>query len=114
MALSLFLLPVLLTPTPFQRHFVSAAAASTSDCYKRDGTVQRPGLKWLPCDPAKDGPCCGSGDYCMSNGLCLGGIVNQYFTAQGCSSSAWSVQDCNEICNETSRGARKRQGEKGK
>ncbi|KAK8033540.1 hypothetical protein PG991_002938 [Apiospora marii] len=78
-----------------------AAAADSKSCFKRDGTLQQE-KTWLPCSPeARVSHCCREGDFCMSNGLCLNAIGNQYFSAQGCTNSKF--EGCNEICNATIR-----------
>ncbi|KAK7926889.1 hypothetical protein PG985_003887 [Apiospora marii] len=101
MSISLFLLGIwslALGPVP-----LLVVAAGSSSCYKRDGTPQQV-KKWLPCKPEdKASPCCDAGDFCMSNGLCLNAVGNQWFSAQGCTNPRWD-SGCNEICNSTIRG----------
>ncbi|KAK8042877.1 hypothetical protein PG994_013360 [Apiospora phragmitis] len=92
MSISLLLLwisSLVLTSLP---SLVSAGGSKT--CFKRDGTLQQD-KNWLPCDPgAKASPCCDAGDFCMSNGLCLDAVGNQWFSAQGTTDSAGSAKYC--------------------
>lgn len=91
----------------------AAADSNTSLCYKKDGSIQQEqDKKWRPCDPtANISNCCSENDWCMSNGLCLNGISNQYFSEQGCSSSNWE-SPCRDICSKsTVRGKRTKRGE---
>lgn len=73
-------------------------------CYNAAGVAwtlnsQYPIDPWVPCDPeAEVSACCSSGDYCMSNGLCMDSGSNNCLTQQGCTDSGWSTP-CNNYCS---------------
>ncbi|KAK8128668.1 hypothetical protein PG984_009776 [Apiospora sp. TS-2023a] len=74
--------------------FVSAA--DTDTCYNHDGT-RASGL--FPCYPgAKGSSCCASGDFCMSNGLCLDADGDQFMTIQGCTDPDPTACSNGKIC----------------
>lgn len=67
-------------------------AAAT--CYSYEGKE----LDMYPCDAtAKISPCCGSNDYCLSNGLCLNAGGNNAYTQQGCTDKGWGFP-CQKYC----------------
>ncbi|KAI1631492.1 hypothetical protein F4809DRAFT_657898 [Biscogniauxia mediterranea] len=64
-------------------------------CYSRDGSLM---AFWVPCNSTDGiGFCCSSGDFCLSNGLCLGGQFDQGWSVQGCTDRAWRVP-CVDWC----------------
>ena len=106
MSISRFLLGIFSLALPPLPLFV--VAAGSNSCYKRDGALQQ-AKNWLPCKPEdKASHCCDASDFCMSNGLCLDAVGNQWFSAQGCTNSRWD--SCTEICNDTIRGKQKQRG----
>ncbi|KAI0601105.1 hypothetical protein F4775DRAFT_589796 [Biscogniauxia sp. FL1348] len=64
-------------------------------CYSRDGSLM---AYWEPCNSTDEiGFCCSSEDFCLSNGLCLGGQFDQGWSVQGCTDRAWRVP-CVDWC----------------
>ncbi|TQV90358.1 hypothetical protein IF1G_10994 [Cordyceps javanica] len=67
-------------------------------CYKPDGTEDS---EMKPCDPtAKISTCCRPTDFCLSNGLCLGGGGNNGFSQQGCTAQKWDFP-CQSYCSDS-------------
>ncbi|KAJ3498137.1 hypothetical protein NLG97_g1361 [Lecanicillium saksenae] len=76
----------------------TAARAADLKCYKLDGTLD---TEMKPCDPtAKVSTCCRPDDFCLSNGLCLGGGGNNGFSQQGCTDSKWNFP-CQSYCSDS-------------
>lgn len=74
-----------------------AQADDKVTCYKPDGT---PDPEMKPCDPtAKVSTCCRPDDFCLSNGLCLGGGGNNGFSQQGCTKEKWDFP-CQQLCTD--------------
>ena len=88
MNLATWILP-LLVPLPW------SAVGVDATCYNYEGK-EMPNI--YACDAtAKVSPCCGSNDFCLSNGLCLDAGGNNGFTQQGCTSKNWDFP-CQQYC----------------
>ena len=47
---------------------------------------------WYPCNAnASNSTCCGGVNFCLSNGLCLDGGSNNFFSIQGCTGPSWNA-----------------------
>ncbi|KAK3375558.1 hypothetical protein B0T24DRAFT_616476 [Lasiosphaeria ovina] len=77
-------------------------ANCAATCYDYAGQVQ-PNIYPCNLDPGLPSPCCGSNDFCLSNGLCLDGGGNNGLTQQGCTSQAW-MSPCVKHCPESNAG----------
>ncbi|OAA77142.1 hypothetical protein LEL_03965 [Akanthomyces lecanii RCEF 1005] len=67
-------------------------------CYNLDGKEDS---ELKPCDPtAKISTCCRPTDFCLSNGLCLGGGGNNGYSQQGCTSQKWD-SPCQSYCSDS-------------
>ncbi len=76
----------------------TARAADSAKCYKADGSEDS---EMKPCDPtAKISTCCRPSDFCLSNGLCLGGGGNNGFSQQGCTAQKWDFP-CQSYCSDS-------------
>lgn len=76
----------------------TAARAADLKCYKLNGTED---TEMKPCDPtAKVSTCCRPTDYCLSNGLCLGGGGNNGYMQQGCTDDKWNFP-CQSYCSDS-------------
>jgi hypothetical protein len=73
--------------------FTSGALAAT--CYNNEGTYDSSAQ--VCNSTAAVSTCCNSGDYCMSNGICLGGGGNNLFVLGGCTDQNWS-SPCVKYC----------------
>lgn len=95
MALSIFLCVASLTLTLLPSH---VSAADTETCYRHDGTLAS---DMFPCYlGAKGSSCCGLGDFCMSNGLCLDAGGDQFMMVQGCTDPDPTACSNGKICDE--------------
>lgn len=76
----------------------AARAADMAKCYNLDGKEDS---ELKPCDPtAKISTCCRPTDFCLSNGLCLGGGGNNGYSQQGCTSQKWD-SPCQSYCSDS-------------
>jgi hypothetical protein len=92
------LVPLLLVPSWV------AAQDTNSTCFRIDGTAKPAAEGWLPCNPgAAASPCCDKNDFCLSNGLCLNAVGNNFIALQGCTSDSWEAP-CNKVCNGSNAG----------
>ncbi|KAK7955965.1 uncharacterized protein PG986_005187 [Apiospora aurea] len=78
-----------------------SADVSGATCYNLNGDSI---TGWLPCysqalTQGGKSTCCSKADFCMSNGLCLNGGDNQFFSLQGCTDRHWGGNDCRKLCN---------------
>ncbi|ATY59836.1 hypothetical protein A9K55_006925 [Cordyceps militaris] len=86
-------------PFAWQTTLLALVLATTARaaCYKPDGTEDN---EMKPCDPtAKISTCCRPTDFCLSNGLCLGGGGNNGFSQQGCTAQKWDFP-CQSYCSD--------------
>lgn len=78
----------------------AAQAADMAKCYRMSGEEDP---EMLPCDPtAKVSYCCRKNDFCLSNGLCMGGGDggNNGFAQQGCTAQKWDELPCQKLCTD--------------
>ncbi|KAI1331197.1 hypothetical protein F5Y16DRAFT_295298 [Xylariaceae sp. FL0255] len=65
-------------------------------CYHTNGTIMPEG--YFACNTtAEVSICCGGGDFCLSNGLCMDAGGDNLFTIQGCTSQSWD-KPCEKFC----------------
>lgn len=82
----------MVSSTPWLLLLISTRAAAK--CYSYEGNE----IGAYPCNTtAEISPCCGSNDFCLSNGLCLNAGGNNAFTQQGCTDKAWG-DPCRKYC----------------
>ncbi len=90
-ALALVAPQLLISLLPGQPATVSALA----NCYNYRGELVN---GWSPCNQdATVSTCCGSVDFCLSNGLCLDTAGDNFYTVQGCTDPSWGAP-CSKLC----------------
>lgn len=78
-------------------HSMLFAVATASSCYDGVGDPQDLEI----CVPsAAVSACCGTPDYCLSNGLCFNAGVNNLLANQGCTDKNWG-SPCHNYCKCT-------------
>ena len=78
---------------------LGTTSAANRSCYRANGIKQNNPWGWTACNPdLAVSPCCGGGDYCLDNGLCLNaGNTNNLYTIQGCTDPSWAAP-CQRYC----------------
>jgi hypothetical protein len=75
--------------------FSSTASATT--CYSPGGYILV-SFNYQPCYTNGTGPCCSSGDECLSNGMCFNAGANNLVSQSGCTDPTFTEPGCAIIC----------------
>jgi hypothetical protein len=67
-------------------------------CYSLGGYILV-SFNYQPCYTNETGPCCSSGDECLSNGMCFNAGANNLVSQSGCTDPTFSAPGCAIICS---------------
>src|SRR4051794_20666109 len=71
---------------------------SATTCYSPGGYILV-SFNYQPCYTNGTGPCCSSGDECLSSGMCFNAGANNLVSQSGCTDPTFNAPGCAIICS---------------